>query len=322
MHLNIKNFYLLIALCLLGGCTTHKTGFWGFAPAGDRQEYTHARDLYNQGLYEQAVTDLRGYIYKTKNVKRREARAYRLLGMSYEQLNQLNMALEVYQEALEFHPRNIPLLASAASLYQKTGLYETSLSLYERILKEEPNNVEALSGMAENYIQMGFYSKARSYYDRFFNLEPNAPAQNRARYAYTFLQQRNFEKAFIHITMALTAESENADFWLLSAKAERGLKRKKAALSSLETALALSPHRTDILAQKALWLYEDGALEKSAETADTILNIDSKNQLALFIKALNLRKQSKPKESRRLLQQVIEINPNSFVGKITQKLLL
>ena len=75
----------------------------------DRKEYVQARDLYEQGQYEQAVTALSNYIYKTKNIKRREARAYRLLGLSYEQLNRPEKALEVYLEALEFHDDNVPL---------------------------------------------------------------------------------------------------------------------------------------------------------------------------------------------------------------------
>ena len=66
------------------------------APRGDRQDYIHARDLYNEGHYTEAAAELSDYIYKTKNVKRREARAYRLLGKSYEQLGNLSKALDIY----------------------------------------------------------------------------------------------------------------------------------------------------------------------------------------------------------------------------------
>ena len=62
---------------------------------GDKKEYARARDLYNQQHYQEAVKELSAYIYKAGNVKRREARAYRLLGMSYERLGHLDKALEV-----------------------------------------------------------------------------------------------------------------------------------------------------------------------------------------------------------------------------------
>ena len=122
MPLNRSGILLLTAF-LLSGCSS---GFLGLAPIGDRQEYTQARALYEQGNYQAAVTELSEYIYKTKNVKRREARAYRLLGKSYEQLGLLGRALEVYSEALEFHPDNVPLLLEAARLYQQNGLTQRS----------------------------------------------------------------------------------------------------------------------------------------------------------------------------------------------------
>jgi len=193
MCLNYKPLFIAAATLWTAACSA---GFLGLAPVGDRKEYVQARDLYNSGRYDRAITELTEYIYKTKNVKRREARAYRLLGASYEQQNNLSKALEVYLEALEFHPNNTPLLAAAANLYQQTGLTNRSIELYDRVLTQEPNNLDALSGQAANYSAMGFYSKARQTYDHFFELNPTADARYRARYAETFLRQRNFENAF------------------------------------------------------------------------------------------------------------------------------
>ena len=161
---------VLLAACLLGGCSTFQNGFLGFAPVGDKKEYARARDLYDQQNYQQAIEELTSYIYKAGNVNRREARAYRLLGRSYEQTGQLNKALETYLEALEFHPKNVPLLIAAAELYQRTGLTDKAQQLYERALEQEPDNLDALAGQAENYRSFGFFSQARAYYDQFFEL--------------------------------------------------------------------------------------------------------------------------------------------------------
>ena len=93
MCLNYKPLFIAAAALWTAACSA---GFLGLAPAGDRKEYVQARDLYNSGQYDRAITELTEYIYKTKNVKRREARAYRLLGARYEQQNNLSKALEVY----------------------------------------------------------------------------------------------------------------------------------------------------------------------------------------------------------------------------------
>lgn len=317
-----RNVLFLTAFCLfLGGCSATQTGFLGLAPAGDRKEYVEARDLYSDGNYPEAIHHLSDYIYKTKNVKRREARAYRLLGMSYEQLGQLSKALEVYLEALEFHPQNVPLLLAAASLYQRTDLTDRSIDLYERALAEEPNNLEALAGQGANYSKMGFYSKARSFYDRFFELNPSAEPIYRARYAETFLRQRNYKDAFIHITMALEEDNSSPDFWLLSAKAARGLGRPQEALANLNAAIMLAPQRQDLLANKALWLYELQRYTESAQIAQQILSQAPANQLARLVLAMDEYYLGNKKDSASLMRQIVEDDPDTFTGKVTQLLL-
>lgn len=318
MYLNYKTVLTVLGALMLAGCST---GFLGLAPAGDRKEYVQARDLYDDGRYNEAIAELTEYIYKTKNVKRREARAYRLLGASYEKQNNLSKALEVYLEALEFHPKNVPLLLAAANLYQQTGLTNRSIELYERALKEEPNNLDALSGQAANYSAMGFYSKSRQFYDRFFELNPSAEARHRARYANTFLQQRNFEQAFINITMALAENNQNADFWLLSAKTRRGLGNSKEAIQDLNAALAIAPGRPDLLAQKALWLYEEGKYQESLSAAGQILAQEPADQLAQFIQAMNWYRLGKKPAAKQVLETIRRTDADTFVGQVAGKLL-
>lgn len=317
MYLN-RNGILLITFFLLSGCSS---GFLGIAPIGDRKEYVQARTAYEEGNYQAAVTQLSEYIYKTKNVPRREIRAYRLLGRSYEQLGQTNRALEVYLEALEFHPNQVPLLLEAARLYQENGLLDRSMEMYDRALKQEPSNLTALAGQAANYTTLGFYSKARELYDRFFAQSTTVFPYYRALYAATFLHQRNYEQAFIHITLALEEEPAQADFWLLSAKARRGLGQAKAALDDLEAALILAPQRTDLLAYKALWLYDANEYKKSLQSAAEILRRDPNHPLALLVQALNWQKQGKPNTAKKQLAKLAQEYPDSFVGQVAQQLI-
>ena len=316
MYLN-RSLLISVSVCILAGCSS---GFLGLAPMGDRKEYIQARSSFEQGNYQAAVTQLSDYIYKTKNVKRREARAYRLLGQSYEKLGQPDRALEVYLEALEFHPDNVPLLLEAARLYQQNALTNRSMEMYERALKEEPNNLAALAGQAANYTALGFYSKARTFYDRFFTLSPTISPYYRALYAATFLHQRNYEQAFIHITLALEAEPTNPDFWLLSAKARRGLHRNHEACADLETALTLAPNRTDLLGYKALWLYGEGRYAQSLQTAGQLLRQNPASPLAQLVQALNWRKQGKTRTAQKQFTRLAQTYPDLFIGQVARKL--
>ena len=308
---------MLMTVCLAAPA---QAGLFGIS-FKDKQEFVDARETYNRGDYRQAVVELSNYIYKTKNIKRREARAYRLLGLAYEQLNQPEKALEVYLEALEFHQKDIPLLLAAASLYQRTGLTDRSIELYDRVLALEPHNLEALSGQAENYIEMGFYSKARQYYDLFFSLNPQAAPINRARYAYTFLKQRNYADAFIHITMAKTEEPENANYWLLSARAYKGLNRLNDALADLDVALSLTPEREDLKTWRPMWLYQAGEYQKSLEETKLLLKQNPDNELALFMLYMNLKKIGQTKQAEEALKKIQELDKDSFAHRVADKLL-
>lgn len=297
-----------------------QAGLFGINPQ-DRQEFVQARETFNRGEYQQAVVELSRYIYKTKNIKRREARAYRLLGLAYEQLGSPEKALEVYLEALEFHKKDVPLLLAAASLYQRTELTDRSIDLYEQVLELEPNNLEALSGQAENYITMGFYSKARQYYDIFFQLNPQAPAVNRARYAFAFLRQRDYPNAFINITMAKLENPDDPNYWLLSARAYKGLGLLQDALADLDVAVLLAPQREDLRAIASMWLYQAGNYDASLAKAQQLLTENPENELALFMTYMNWQKMGQTAKARQQLQKIQALGKDSFAHRVTQRLL-
>ena len=317
-----NKFFFWMALILFGnGCASFQNGFLGLAPVGDKKTYVRAREAYSEGNYQKAIEELSSYIYKTKNVRRREERAYRLLGKSYEEMDRLNEALEVYSEALEFHPNSVPLLIAAAELYQRTGLRDRAQQLFEQALKQEPENLQALCALAYNYYLVGFDSKAQEIYKRFFELNPTAEPLYRARYAQTFLHQHDYEQAFIHSTIALIQEPDNSEFWLLHARAAHGLNLSQEALDSLETALDLSPNERELLSTKALWLYQAKEFEKALQTAPQILTQQPNNQLARLVLALCQYRQKRPNTARKELQKIIQIAPDTFVGKVARGIL-
>ena len=311
-----KFVWLLIALC----CALPAQAKWFGLFSNDREEFVHARETYNNGQYEQAIQELSNYIYKTENIKRREARAYRLLGLSYEQLNQPDKALEIYLEALEFHQKNIPLLLAAASLYERTGLIDQSIKLYNRVLELDSNNQEALSGLADDYLQMGFYSRSVSYYTQYLQQNPQAEALHRARLAYAFFKQRDFKNAFIQITLAKEQEPQESDYWLLSARAYKGMQMTQQALDDLDIAIWLNPDQVELRIIKSMWLYQLDKKEDSLKEARNILRDNPNNELALFMVYLNL-KDTKPKQARQALQQIQDLGNDSFAYRVANKIL-
>ena len=164
-------------------------------------------------------------------------------------------------------------------------------------------------------------SKARQYYDEFFRLNPQAPSINRARYAYTFLKQRNYADAFINITMAKTEDPEDPSYWLISARAYKGLNRIDDALADLDIALQLAPEREDLKPLRAMWLYQAGNYEQSLADTQALLTRNPDNELALFMLYMNLQKTGQTKQAREQLKKIQELDQDSFARRVADRLL-
>ena len=102
-----KNKFFIPAFLLCFCAVQAQAGLFGIS-FKHRQEFVDARETYNRGDYRQAVIELSNYIYKTKNIKRREARAYRLLGLSYEHLNQPEKPWKCIWKLWNFTMRTCP----------------------------------------------------------------------------------------------------------------------------------------------------------------------------------------------------------------------
>lgn len=312
--MNIKtNFILLTSYLLLAGCST---GFLGLSTSSDKKDYLRAKQLYNQGQYKQAIQELSQYVYKTNNVKRREARLYLLLGKSYEALNNPGKAIEIYTEALDFHPNNIPLLLASANLYQKTQLTTKSISTYDTVLKLEPKSTEALLGQAINFTTLGFYAKAQSFYQDLFKNSTHIEPSWLAGYAENFLAQHQPDQALIYSVQAIEKDNKNASFWFIQARALYELEKLEEALEALEIAISLDPTNETFLFSKALWLYDVGEFSNSLQIAQQLKSTNPQSELALFIEFLNLKHLGQTNKANTIFKKLSQINSNSFIQKV------
>ncbi|WP_424243937.1 tetratricopeptide (TPR) repeat protein [Elusimicrobium posterum] len=280
-----------------------------------------ARQDYAEGKYYDAIAKLQEFLIEG-TVKRREKRAYLLMGECYEQLGKPDYALNTYMEGSELNPKDKELLLKLGSLYLQTELTQNSIEAYKKVLDLDPNDRRAFLGLARAYSKEGFFSKAEEYFHNYIKTAADN-ADNVViyyEYAWTYYKQRKYNEALFYTALSLERGEENADNLFLAARIHRAQNKKEEAFDFMDKAVNAADNKRkkeEILLTKALWLYKEGDNKGAIMIANQLLKEKPKSQLALFIKYLSLDAQGKKKEAKKYLEPVIEENSQSFINKVS-----
>ncbi len=292
---------------------------WPFK-SKEKEMLTKARDEYADGKYQQAIDSLNLFLEKG-TVKRREKRAYLLLGQSYEQLGAPERALGAYLEGIELNPKDIELKTRLAVLYEKSQMYSRAVDIYQEILSRSPSEEEAVWGLARCYSKEGFFSKAVEYYSLYLKKDRKPEPPFWAEYSYAYYRQKMYGEALFSLSLALEGDGNNAQYWLLSSNINRSMGNKDDAYVHIEYALSLAPEDKTIIYTKAYWLYEDNGSASALKTIQPLLSAARPQALALYLKYLILTSQGNKKEALKSLQKIVSYEESGFITNMSKAIL-
>jgi superkiller protein 3 len=98
------------------------------------------------------------------------ATGYGCLAEAYYESVDYNLALEYYNKALEFEPKEIIYIQNKASCYEKMGKPEEAITILKEAINVNPENVESYKSIAFTYLKQKKYEEARDTY--FFTINP------------------------------------------------------------------------------------------------------------------------------------------------------
>ena len=134
---------------------------------------------------------------------------YNILGSSYQNVNKLTLAKEIFVKGLKLEPNNISIMNNLANVYKNTGEIELAENLFHKIIKQKPDYINA-------YINLG-------------NLKRDNNDFNTAIVLYTHALKINDKIAVTHYSLAL---------------AYQGLGQFKVAIEHAQKTLILDPKFT------------------------------------------------------------------------------
>ncbi|MEE8639880.1 MAG: tetratricopeptide repeat protein [bacterium] len=172
---------LTAAAVVLGACV-----MW--PPSGIRRDgafgqsyYRYGKFYFDQGEYEKTVS----YLKKATDLTPEMYQGFTMLGMAYENLGQLDTALEIFWRGTIVAPNKADMHYNFAIALVRGGNLGQALPSLNRAVELEPSYAAAWMQLAEVYIGLGDYRRAELAYRRVVEL---SPGDGSALYRYAELQ--------------------------------------------------------------------------------------------------------------------------------------
>jgi len=188
-------------------------------------------------------------------------------GVTYQdELDDEDMALEVFEELAAVDPEHVPTGERMADLYQKRGDLEKAEPVLEMLVrkadqKEKDQLIAMNQRLGQVALQVEHRDKALAAYRAAYDLDPTnqESLQNLAELLYEQDEldeaAKLFQALLVHRRDSLTAEETVKVFFLLGDVKERQGEQNKA-LNMFEKALDLEPANVKVL-ERAVKLYEE-----------------------------------------------------------------
>ena len=120
-----------------------------------------------QKLFEKK--DFNKVILKTKILLKKDPKQilfYNLIGLSYRQLNNFELAEKIFKQGLEINPNSTSILVNLGSIYRLQDKHNEAKKTIELALKINANNLSALVNYANVLRELNQYSEAITYYEK------------------------------------------------------------------------------------------------------------------------------------------------------------
>jgi len=130
-----------------------KDTVWGNSKEG---HYTLGKTYLENEYYEEALVEFNEALKKEK-----DAEIYVLLGICYQELDSIDEAIRIYNEAISIKSDYFAAWWALAYLYQEQECYQEAIQAYKQALILKPDDFKTLDNLASCYSSIKKYEQAR-----------------------------------------------------------------------------------------------------------------------------------------------------------------
>ncbi len=230
---------------------------------------------------ESLLRGLTGEVVTPPELKDLEAWEWSNKGISLATLGRFDEALDCFDKALEFDPRDAEIWNNKGTCLSSVCRFEESIRCYDNALEFNPKDAAAWTGKGNTLKSAGLFLESASC----------------------------FEEAIGCYDRALALDLRHADAWYSKAMALDRLGQFDEALSCFDKALELDPRDPASWNKKGVSLEELGRLDEALRCYDRAVELDPQYPEAWINKALAEGKLGRTQDYARSLEQYVNLPP-------------
>lgn len=319
---------------------------------GGRQwRYEQARVWFNSDDFKSRCHEITSLLQENLLANPDDQASRALLGATYEQGGDLQMALSTYREALERSPQNIQLIISTVAVLYKAEEYDEAREILKRVSEEEklppalqrlqfesylrqgqldpaadilldsvsrdPNNISAGLSLALLRMWQNKFDEAGTLLDELQNKEPNSLRITVAQIQLNVRQGKAQEA--IELCNKIVNELNNASAYRIRASTFASLGQPDKAIEDFGRAIAVEPNSVDAWVVRSDFYRSTGQSEKAIDDIEQALSLGPDN-VQIQRRAITLLMASgnrdRVEQARAILDQALESNPKDGVLKL------
>jgi tetratricopeptide (TPR) repeat protein len=238
-----------------------------------------------------------------------DAGALDLASAAYEEAHDTEKAVDSLRQAILLDPQNINLYLDFAAISAAHQSFQVGINVVNEGINLQPKAAPLYFARGVLYVQLAEYDRAQADFETAYDLDPNqslsAAAQGLAE-----VQQNDLDHALANVEEKLALKPKDPILLYLQADvlaqkgAEPGSPQFQTAMKSARQAVALRPTLEPALGVLAKLNLQAGNYSEAAAECRKALEIDPKDQTALYHWIQALRKSGRKSEIPALLQRL------------------
>ena len=238
-----------------------------------------------------------------------DALSLQLASAAYEDLHNTDKAVDALQRAILLEPQNVSLYVGFAALSSTHQSFQVGIDVVNDGINLQPKAAPLYFARGVLYVQIAEYEKAQADFDKAYDLDPSQSLSIAAQ-SLAAVQQNDLPRAQEGVELKLKHNPDDpillymqADI-LLEQGAEPGSPEFQRALGSAKRAVELRPSLGPARGVLAKLYLKNGQYPEAAAQCRKALEIDPKDQSAVYHLIQALRKTDKKSEIPDLLKRL------------------
>jgi len=253
----------------------------------------------------------RMYLEKAVSLDPSLVEAHALLATVYSKQRDVAAAADAYGKVIGLDPGRVAAHHSLGSLYLRIQRFGDAIASLEKTVALDPSRTEAFLDLGTAYEESKDYAKAAEAYEKYIALKPENAWTGQLRLGLCRLELNQPEAAVAALSEALKLQPNNVKTNFSLADAHARAKSLDKAEAVYKTLVGLNPEGATTYYGKIIQMYDEaGQYDKAIEAARKIIEMNPKNELAVFNLGIMFLKLQRIDEAVQAFRGALALKPD------------